>query len=299
MPGGVHENMKAWEPEEDRIIIELLSELGPRWSKIVKALPGRSISSIRNRWQRIEKGRKLREDGVESKNRCNICGEPRRGHVCFEKIRQDATQRQAENDEGLADVLPDLSEMMPDAGPSAEGGGESGGEEDDGLDVSELITIARQPTGALAARAADANDDVAPPDMEISGTTPTPPPAAPQTCDAATQVEAGDLPLDDEESAADDDEAVAEASDAPTLPIVRRLKSGGRICNELGFHDAAAANDATIASPPLEAFGIIPVNESRNNSTRSIRSDSDVILPSRLPSQLNPLEPRRSFGDGM
>lgn len=291
--------MKAWEPEEDRVIIELLSELGPRWSKIVKALPGRTISSIRNRWQRSEKGQKLREGGVESKNRCNICGAPRRGHVCFEKIRQDATQRQAENDEGLADVLPDLSEMLPDAGPSAAGGGDGGGEdeeEDDGLDVSELISIARQPTGALAERV-DA-DRVAP-DMDVADSTPTPPPAAPQTCDAATQVEEGDLSEVDEASAAEEDEAAAEASVTPTVPIVRRMKSGGRICNELGFHDAAAANDTTIVSPPLEAFGIVPVSQSRHNSTRSLRSDSDLILPSRLPSLLNPLEPRRSFGHGM
>ena len=68
MPGGAHEHMKAWEPEEDRMIIELLASLGPRWSKICKALPGRSISSIRNRWQRIDKGRKLREEVCENEH---------------------------------------------------------------------------------------------------------------------------------------------------------------------------------------------------------------------------------------
>ena len=82
MPGGVHEHMRAWEPEEDQLIIRLLNELGPKWSKIVEQLPGRSVSSVRNRWQRIDKGNKLREAGKESKNRCQQCGKPKRGHVC-------------------------------------------------------------------------------------------------------------------------------------------------------------------------------------------------------------------------
>ena len=65
MPGGAHENMKAWSPEEDTLIIAMHESEGPKWSKIVQRLPGRTVSSVRNRWQRIEKGRKLREAGVE------------------------------------------------------------------------------------------------------------------------------------------------------------------------------------------------------------------------------------------
>lgn len=87
MTGGVHEHMRAWDPEEDNIIITLLGQLGPKWSRIVQQLPGRTVSSVRNRWQRIEKGRKLREAGQESKNRCQRCGQPKRGHVCNAKLR--------------------------------------------------------------------------------------------------------------------------------------------------------------------------------------------------------------------
>jgi len=86
MPGGAHENMKAWSPEEDTLIISMHESEGPKWSKIVQRLPGRTVSSVRNRWQRIEKGRKLRESGVESKNRCHACGQPKRGHVCYAKL---------------------------------------------------------------------------------------------------------------------------------------------------------------------------------------------------------------------
>lgn len=87
MPGGAHENMKAWAPEEDHIILEMHEHEGPKWSKIVQRLPGRTISSVRNRWQRIEKGRKLREQGKESKNKCHSCGQLKRGHVCYAKMR--------------------------------------------------------------------------------------------------------------------------------------------------------------------------------------------------------------------
>ena len=43
MPGGAHENMKAWEPEEDHIIIEMHAAEGPKWKNIVKRLPGRTV----------------------------------------------------------------------------------------------------------------------------------------------------------------------------------------------------------------------------------------------------------------
>mmetsp|Transcript_339 Transcript_339/g.1091 ORF Transcript_339/g.1091 Transcript_339/m.1091 type:complete len:419 (-) Transcript_339:312-1568(-) len=87
MPGGKHANMMAWAPEEDQVILDMVQQEGPKWSRIVQQLPGRTVSSVRNRWQRIEKGRKLREAGIESKNRCHACGEPKRGHICYQKLR--------------------------------------------------------------------------------------------------------------------------------------------------------------------------------------------------------------------
>ena len=43
MPGGAHEHMKAWEPEEDHIIMDLHAREGPKWKSIVKQLPGRTV----------------------------------------------------------------------------------------------------------------------------------------------------------------------------------------------------------------------------------------------------------------
>ena len=50
-----HANMQAWSPEEDGIIVDMVRIYGPKWSKIVQMLPGRTVSSVRNRSQRIEK----------------------------------------------------------------------------------------------------------------------------------------------------------------------------------------------------------------------------------------------------
>ena len=43
MPGGAHEFMKAWDPEEDQIILEMVQAEGPKWKQIVKQLPGRTV----------------------------------------------------------------------------------------------------------------------------------------------------------------------------------------------------------------------------------------------------------------
>ena len=87
MPGGAHEVMRTWDPEEDEVIMSMVDELGPKWAIIVRHLPGRTVSSVRNRYQRIQKGIKLRESGVHIKNKCHACGEPKRGHICKARSR--------------------------------------------------------------------------------------------------------------------------------------------------------------------------------------------------------------------
>ena len=74
MPGGAHENMRAWDPEEDTIIMEMVNTDGPKWKQIVKRLPGRTVSSVRNRYQRIADGQTKAADG-RAKNRCRQCGQ--------------------------------------------------------------------------------------------------------------------------------------------------------------------------------------------------------------------------------
>ena len=86
MPGGKHENMKAWTTEEDHIIIDGVHLHGHQWRMIVQELSGRSVSSTRNRFNRIEKGRKMRESGTRGRNMCHACWQPKKGHICTAKL---------------------------------------------------------------------------------------------------------------------------------------------------------------------------------------------------------------------
>ena len=79
--------MKGWQPEEDKVILEMVERIGNKWSEIVKHLPGRTIASVRNRYQRIQKGIQMRERGDVIKNKCHSCGELKRGHICKAKVR--------------------------------------------------------------------------------------------------------------------------------------------------------------------------------------------------------------------
>jgi len=53
--GHGHHDRHTWNDEEDRIIMEGVARLGCKWREISKFLQGRSDSSIRNRWMRLQK----------------------------------------------------------------------------------------------------------------------------------------------------------------------------------------------------------------------------------------------------
>ena len=83
-PGGRHENMKTWTPQEDRLLLQAVDRLGKRWKGVQGTHPllqTRTISCIRNRYQRMAKGFLARREGI-AKNLCQACGQPRRGHTC-------------------------------------------------------------------------------------------------------------------------------------------------------------------------------------------------------------------------
>lgn len=71
-----HEVSKQWEPHEDILILELIKQHGRKWEVLKLSFPGRSTSSIRNRWQRMQKFT------LTSKNKCARCGLPKCGHIC-------------------------------------------------------------------------------------------------------------------------------------------------------------------------------------------------------------------------
>lgn len=72
-----HDVMEAWTGDEDDVLLRLIEQYGTTWRVIAERIPSRTVSSIRNRYQRIVHGH--REKG---KNVCRRCGQMRRGHVC-------------------------------------------------------------------------------------------------------------------------------------------------------------------------------------------------------------------------
>ena len=51
---------QKWTAEEDRAIIEAVALYGTRWSELVKAFPGRTDSTIKNRWNAMQRKEKRR-----------------------------------------------------------------------------------------------------------------------------------------------------------------------------------------------------------------------------------------------
>jgi hypothetical protein len=78
MPGGFHETTVPWEDAETLKLMQMCVEVGNRWKDIGKQL-GRSQNSVRNKFQRIQKGRMM---VGEKGQKCKKCGMNRRGHIC-------------------------------------------------------------------------------------------------------------------------------------------------------------------------------------------------------------------------
>lgn len=121
MPGGAHENMRGWSPEEDELLLQLIETKGKRWKLIAEALGNanqRTPAMVRNRYLRIERGRYLTSHGM-SKNRCGQCGQLKRGHVCQAAkpvVGTDMEQQQARHHEARLKQLTSSASLSPSLG---------------------------------------------------------------------------------------------------------------------------------------------------------------------------------------
>ena len=83
----------------------------------------------------------------------------------------------------------------------------------------------------------------------------------------------------DLEDAEEGDDA-SENEETASVPIICRIKSGARICEELGFESTV---NAACDRADADGHVLVPISR-RSMSERSLRSEPDMLGPSRLPS---------------
>lgn len=81
---------------------------GRKWAQMGKEL-GRSSASVRNRFLRIQAGRRAVDEGL-SKNRCGICKAFKRGHICTAAISSGLPVAAGSI---VEDVVPALTVAVP------------------------------------------------------------------------------------------------------------------------------------------------------------------------------------------
>ena len=75
--------MKVWDYEEDQRLFSAVQQMGKRWHKIAELLPDRTEAMCRNRYSRICMPFRPEMKGFKtSKNKCNTCGQFKKGHSC-------------------------------------------------------------------------------------------------------------------------------------------------------------------------------------------------------------------------
>jgi len=72
-----HDVMEPWSAKEDARLLRGVTEFSRSWVQVQRhRLPHRTISSIRNRYQRMT------FHGPPGRNRCQRCGHLKKGHTC-------------------------------------------------------------------------------------------------------------------------------------------------------------------------------------------------------------------------
>ena len=91
--------MKTWLPVDDAKLVSLIETYGYKWKQFTKQFPGRSVSSIRNRWLRILAGKDAAANNNNKMPRCAYCKKPKRGHICWALLHDTTAAMASENPE--------------------------------------------------------------------------------------------------------------------------------------------------------------------------------------------------------
>lgn len=74
--------VRHWSPDEDALILKMVSAYGRSWFDIATHLPQRTDNAVRNRFMRITQGVLKLAKRPESCYVCSRCGQLKRGHTC-------------------------------------------------------------------------------------------------------------------------------------------------------------------------------------------------------------------------
>jgi len=86
--------MSLWTYDEDAKLRAAVQNYGNRWRKIAGIFPDRTEAMCRNRYTRmLAPNRPNMKNWKQPRNRCNACGELKKGHSCKEKARLFAINR--------------------------------------------------------------------------------------------------------------------------------------------------------------------------------------------------------------
>jgi len=105
------QEMVQWMPEDDVRLMELVKQHGPQWNLIDKSFPTRTVASVRNRYLRMN------YKGI-TKNKCKLCGQLKRGHICPKKMNTVITPSREPSPAVIAphaDVTVDMPKISQDA----------------------------------------------------------------------------------------------------------------------------------------------------------------------------------------
>lgn len=88
-PGGKHDVMRTYSPDEAALVFQLVEAHAPRWTHIAKLVSEatkqpRTAASVRNYYKRFVHSKKIadNESATRKLNRCQVCGQIKRGHIC-------------------------------------------------------------------------------------------------------------------------------------------------------------------------------------------------------------------------
>ena len=84
------DGMVFWPKAEDDLLRECMRRHGTKWSTFAPLFPDRSISAIRNRWQRMKSADR---QTMHPPNYCKQCGLKKRGHSCPYVVRSTASSK--------------------------------------------------------------------------------------------------------------------------------------------------------------------------------------------------------------